>query len=67
MSKDLFKDPFMEQRNRLNNLFGRDYVDANPVLVAAAVIEQELTALRLEMVQLQTAITDATDRTKYNL
>lgn len=52
----LFTDPFMVQRRRLNNLFGEEYVTQHPVLIAAAVVEQELTAVRLEMAQLQTAI-----------
>lgn len=51
-------DPFMVQRRRLNDLFGEDYVTNHPVLIAAAVVEQELTALRLEATQLQTALQD---------
>ena len=53
---DFYSDPFLVQRLRLNGLFGEEYVTANPILIAAAVIEDELKAARLEMTQLQIAI-----------
>lgn len=54
--EQFFSDHFFLQRRRLNNLFGEDYVTANPILIAAAVMEDEMKALRLEMTQLQIAI-----------
>ena len=59
-TKDFTEDPFMVQRQRLNNLFGEEYVTSNPVLIAAAVLQDELQALRLEQTQTQTAIGDIT-------
>jgi hypothetical protein len=55
-TKDFTTDTFFVQRQRLNDLFGEEYVTANPILIAAAVIEDELKAVRLEMTQLQIAI-----------
>lgn len=54
--EQFFSDPFFIQRRRLNDLFGEEYVTANPILIAAAVLEDEMKALRLEMTQLQIAI-----------
>lgn len=56
--EDYMTDPFMVQRNRLNNLFGREYVDANPVLIAAAVLADKLESIRVEMTRLRLEMKD---------
>lgn len=48
----------MVQRNRLNNLFGREYVDANPVLIAAAVLADKLESIRIEMTRMRLEMKD---------
>ena len=49
-------NPLNQQRKRLSNIFGADYVRDNPILVVGAAIVEELTALRLEIAQLQTIL-----------
>lgn len=49
-------NPLNQQRKLLSNIFGADYVRDNPILVVGAAIVEELTALRLEIAQLQTIL-----------
>lgn len=49
---------FMKYLKELSNLFGADFTTQHPELISAAVIADEIAALRLEMTQLQIAITD---------
>lgn len=49
-------NPINQQRKLLSNIFGADYVRDNPSICIGAAIVEELTALRLEIAQLQTIL-----------